>query len=546
MEQCFHYIKPILDGVTDNIECVRLSGKYSNYSKLIAPIIYFRNPDILITAIVDGVEHPLFVIEFTTSVFTEDHELQKFDGVLSAVLNDAIYVKISPTTKISSSSHGGNTGFNYLVPYTIIKKYYNRIAFHIEWPLAADDIVETDTKYVSCPPVIPQLVSLLHAGVRNAEDIATWIQNTQDIDSDWSLKLDNTTIPPLMSSSRVEIIDDLMEFKINRFGHGMDPERGMLAYYGVQYPKINVRIKMDDNNPAWYKDTPAESQIDDYIGDGFTCSYDYLHCFMLVSGLAIILPDDIDKTTNKLIEIDIGDFVSENYACLAKTWRIVFANSVSFTLADSSDNPRVKFVYTKQKYSPPMGCFPKMTPLSEPSKITEDEVTYVTIHNFLSENNYTILAASYPGAQGDRVILPKSGTGRKQPRRYIDVIAYLENDVLVLQNNKGQGSKSLQPDIDELNKFKTEDDYLKGLDDFKSKHIDNANLAVLRIGVGFWAHKNFNFLKNLDLQDLDYFIYISQNKLKWNMWSSGNNNLFKITSGDIHIPKYYVVGKDKE
>src|SRR5208337_1028652 len=99
-------------------------------------------------------------------------------------------------------------------------------------------------------------------------------------------------------------------------------------------------------------------------------------------------------------------------------------------------------------------------PIQKRTHLDEDDVTYISVHNVLRQNGYKIVAVSYPGAQGDRVALAQEGTGRAQPRRYIDIISYLPKSHSALQENKGLFSaNSIQSEIEELAKYKTNKKY---------------------------------------------------------------------------------------
>lgn len=107
IEQANHLIYPIIKNkISENkIKLVRLKGSYEDYSKRVAPIIFWKNPDILITVIKNKEEFPLVQIEFSNAVFTEDHELQRFDGLVASAENNCIYAKISfPDEKFSELS----------------------------------------------------------------------------------------------------------------------------------------------------------------------------------------------------------------------------------------------------------------------------------------------------------------------------------------------------------------------------------------------------------------------------------------------------------
>lgn len=102
IEQGANYIKPIIENslrknkLNVDVKLIRLKGSYSYYSQKVAPIIFWKDPDILITSVIDDVEYPLLLIEFSNAVFTEDHELQRFDGLVASAKNNCVYVKISP------------------------------------------------------------------------------------------------------------------------------------------------------------------------------------------------------------------------------------------------------------------------------------------------------------------------------------------------------------------------------------------------------------------------------------------------------------------
>lgn len=136
LEQGAHFIKPILEQTEAfkkklfEIKLIKLTGNFHIYSKLIAQVVYLKDPDILITVIEDEIEYPLFQLEISTAVFTEDHELQRFDGIVASTENNCIYGKLSPINKTSQSAHGGNTKFNYLTSYKAIYDKLGKLAFH--------------------------------------------------------------------------------------------------------------------------------------------------------------------------------------------------------------------------------------------------------------------------------------------------------------------------------------------------------------------------------------------------------------------------------
>ena len=95
-------------------------------------------------------------MEFSTAVFTKDHELQRADNL--AVCNEAncFFVKVSPTKKTSvtaGKNFGGDTKFSYLEPYALLWQKKSDLAFHINWEVDSEDcsILEKNSKYMSIP-----------------------------------------------------------------------------------------------------------------------------------------------------------------------------------------------------------------------------------------------------------------------------------------------------------------------------------------------------------------------------------------------------------
>ena len=169
------------------------------------------------------------------------------------------------------------------------------------------------------------------------------------------------------------------------------------------------------------------------------------------------------------------------------------------------------------------------------------------LHNVLKKNEFVILAVSYPGAQADRVVLIAPGTGRKQERRYIDIISYLPKKFTNLQENKGKYSPSeIQKEINELTKYKTEREYKDAINSFIDRFDSNAP-KVIKIGVGFWANSKFTTskIKELDIRNLDYFVYLTSDRKEWFIWNTGKDNMFKVTNGKILIPQTYEVVKEE-
>lgn len=571
LEQAAHYIKPIFEQTREfkkglfEIKLIKLTGNFVYYSKYVAPIVYLKDPDILITVVEDGIEYPLLQLEISTAVFTEDHELQRFDGIVASVENNCIYGKLSPINKTSWSTHGGNVNFNHLTSYKAIYECFGKIAFHFDWPCDKNGNVIVDSNYLSCPKERKSLTCFLQHLVSfitvKKINFSKWVDDFENrllkekMFSTWLREIKEFELSDIKSlnTSRTEWKKDSQEFhlKINRFGHAMDPERGMLAYYGTIYNNTISKMLFDENNKAWYKDTPKENEIAKYLKlNGLKVAFDYLHCFVLASGLHnneefVKVVSSFKNDNAKYIEINLSKFLSENFNSLNKSIRTVFKFSKEFLIIDSSRQTKVKFKWENLEIINDFSKFPDTTPLQNRSQLKEDDITYISIHNILKKNGYKIISVSYPGAQGDRVILTQAGTGRCQQRRYIDIISYLPKKHSALQENKGKFSPTtIQKEISELKKYKTNEKYKSSMEEFFSRFDENAT-QVFKIGVGFWANQRFtvNHIKQLEIDSLDYFIYIKSDQKNWVVFSTGKSKIFSETEGKVILPKLFEVSK---
>jgi hypothetical protein len=574
LEQAFHYIFPIvrqtLQSLKKDIEIklVKLAKNYNSYGKRIAPIIFWKEPDILLSIVEEEEEYPLLLVEFSSAVFTEDHELQRFDGLVAAAKNNCIYAKISPTTKRSPYAHGGNVEFDYGGPFSLIYKKFGKLFFHFEWECDDKGVVKVNTDYVSCPPRIEEFELLIQTIVteiiknRYSNEWIAKVLKTLSRHShfaEWFNKIEKTPSIDVtcLNTSRTKWIKKdssigcgALELKLNRFGHAMDPERGMLAYYGTMVDKVISKMIFDEDNDAWYKDIPKETEIKRYIRQkGLTTPYDFLYCFALGSGLHensefINIVKNFVKAPSEPIEVDLTEFIKNNFFQLSKPLKTIFGYSSLFVLEDTVGERKVIFKWKPYDEPKFFENYKSITSIGVRTTLDEDDVTYITIHSILRPNGYRIIAASYPGAQADRVILVEPRTGRRQKRKYIDIICYLPEKATNLQENKGAYQPTVvQKDVTELSKYKTEKAYKDGLKDFLERYAVEASKLAVKIGVGFWANRNFTVsdIKDLNLKDLDYFVYITSDRKNWNVWRTGKDNMFSITNGKVHIPKTYEV-----
>jgi hypothetical protein len=575
IEQAYHYVLPIIQKSIRvspqeiEIKLVKMEKEYNCYSRRVAPVLFWKVPDVLMTVVESDKEYPLLLIEFSTAVFTEDHELQRFDGMLAAAKNNCLYVKISPTKKESPYKHGGKVEFEYIQPFRLIYFKYNKPYFHFEWQCDEKGVVITDPQFLSCPCSIPEFEILLGTIVEEIVENGYsdhWINNVcnklQNCDyfKEWinKLKIEPKIDVSSLNTSRTRWIkkepslgSGALEVKLNRFGHAMDPERGMLAYYGTLSQNVVSKMVFSKKTDAWYKDTPREKKIKNIVNKGLEKVYDFLICFALGSGLytnkEFMNIITRYKTCNEEhVIIDLTEFIRKNFFKLGKPLRTIFVYSKIFVIEDDSGKRRVTFVWKSCPETQAYENYAEVTQIAERQILDEDDVTYIVVHNILKPNGYKIIAVSYPGAQGDRRILVQAGTGRRQPREYIDIISFLPKKATNIVENKGiYKGNEVQNDINELSLYKTDKTYKEGLTNFLGRFAPEAIGTPIKIGVGFWASSSFTIshIKKLDLKDLDYFVYITKDRKQWKIWRTDNDDIFSTTSGDVTLPKTYEIIK---
>lgn len=544
LEQANDFIKPYIKSYSEDImiKLVKLS-KYSHSNKLneIQGILQWKDPDILISVVYDDKEQVLFMIEFSTSVFTRDHELQRFDNYIPLFSQDFIHVKIS-TTKKESVSHGGDTDFDHTMPFALIFQSTKKIPYFFEWPLEKNGNLQTDSTYKSCPVTIPELEKLIHISLDNyCNNSCEWLENTAKSEefANWKDRLESKKLEDITIHSSERLRYDpstkTFELKINRLGHAMDPERGMLCYYGLLHDKIKARMVFKPDKKTWYSCTGREQEIENYVRDKTELDrYDLAYCFML--GTSINKTDFIDflEEAKTKTHVSVNEFIKKHYETLSKPLKVIFSFSDSLEISDGQDQ-KITFTYTRKK-------FKNREIKSTISKLKkheydEDDVTYIVIHNVLKANNCHVISASYPDAQGDRVMLIERDAGRKQKREYIDIVFIIEN-ILHLHENKSKfKKKDLRNDSEKLALYKKPDRY-ETIKKFLQRYtsFDISSRDCVRIGVGFASDKNIVLSELNFLNDLDYFIYINSRDKKWAIWQCGENNIFKVMRGDVKLP----------
>lgn len=552
LEQAVHYIKPTIENIQGigNISLVRLRQvRKPNLRNIIEGILVWKNPDILITAVdnVSKKEIPLFMIEFSAAVFTKDHELQRFDSYIPLIYyKNFIHIKISGK-KESSGEMGGDINFDANLPFALLSQKQKVIGHWFEWKTVKGQptILDIDNDHPSCPKPINEFFDLISKGITSyLKDQGNWLNhmsanyephNERRIFLN-DMKLEDITT---LDTSRCSYhphhnVSDRnsLVIKFNRFTHAMDPERGMLVYYGLLSDHIITKFIMSAKSDEWYKNNGnASKSISEYIKKHkFETPYDYAECFMLATNTKEIFSGTLHQNIGKTVNID--DVVRQNFWQFSKGLKIIFSFSDMIIIYDKNGKEGLILKFTK--ITPNLESDYSITPLND-AAYNEDDLTYVIVHNVLKDNGYDILNVSYPGAQGDRAILIQAGTGRSQDRQFIDIIAIKDN-ILTLTENKCSINK-VDDDVEKLKKYKTSD-RIPPIKEFLRRYRGHKERPCIKIGIGFISDKeDLASIKKLD--ELDYYISVNMKKETWQIWHSDFIAIFSKTKGSISLQDIY-------
>ena len=604
LEQAYHYVLPIVKSALNNSGhknlSVRLVRTPSNSSLLrkgaLSTIYSLTTPDFLISLCNKDAEIPVIVGEFTESVLTEDHELQRAIGAVASCLTKVVFLKISGR-KPSEREHGGKKDFNPFTPVKILSQLYGYSGYIIgKWPLQQDNeyVLRRDQIYRSCPEkdLIPLAEQTITCAVlqtienydkilKGQNDVASLtigsLSQTKEFKEFLSGVNDSEASPPILDltqfiedwksrkgkSNRPRIVldDKKLELKINRFSHAADPDRGMLIFSSFVLPMEEIAaryiVKADITN--------ANSLVKNFVAQAIKEK--------MPSSLVKELEKEFVKRSHAEDQLDITAFLKKTY----KEW---FENNVLFSiflfsnsLLVQNKNRNVSFrfkwntkeifgverqnfksslsrFFESEKYLAPL-------PVYEVKKdLTEDEATYIVVHQILRPNNYEVLSISYPGAQGDLAILPErtQKKGRMQRRLYIDVVAWLpplkelegKND-LVLEESKASFSKtSVENTILKLDDIRRNTNKKRALKEALSKIGEQREIAHIWIGIAFGLDRLAR--TTWEPSKVDFIVRILKRK-SWQVAPFGSRLklAFKDVEGDIKLPQVYkIIAKEND
>jgi hypothetical protein len=600
LEQAYHYVLPMVKkGIAESnskdvpVRLVRIPPDSSVLEEGALSTIYsLTTPDFLISFCSDHVEIPILAGEFSESVLTEDHELQRAIGAVASCLTSIIFLKISGR-KPSERKHGGKKDFNPLTPVKILSQVYGYKGYIIgKWPTVESNehVLQRNRSFLSCPikeviPIAEQTIryavkevidnykDLLNCHKNVVEAVIPKLFQTREYKEFEAELNDVLASPPILGiekfmedwksrknkSRRPRIVLDekALILKINRFSHAADPDRGMLIFSSFVIPVNEVIsryiVKADNimdkyalmknfTKQAIKEKMPSNfiKEIEAYTKDKLTLSavdmttflkktqkewfYNNVlfSIFMFSNGLLI---QDKGRITSVLLSWDLKEMFNVE--------RSNFKNSLS------------KF-FNSRKYVAPL-AIKEVT-----EELTEDEATYIVVHEILKPNDFEVLSVSYPGAQGDLAILPERHMGRAQRRLYLDVVAWLppkdsgKSNELALEESKGSfNRRSIENVVNKLDDIRKDKRKTKALLEALEKIGERRELSHILIGVAFGLQSNF--MTSWRPDKVDFLIRILK-RSSWELAYFGSRlkYAFKEMEGKVELPQVYSVTEKKQ
>lgn len=346
--------------------------------------------------------------------------------------------------------------------------------------------------------------------------------------------------------------------KLNRFGHAMDPDRGIITliscllsnshkiygeyalvreqhvvfkqpYVGLDELRQRLKATLDfDRVPGWFKEMllRGAEQLTTQT-DTFSIQHEWLRHGN----------EAWSRVITTLAYFTDGIYLGKNGPLLTWDRDELLGGSVRTDFHD----------LIKEKLG--FGQKSSITPVELISReVDEDEVTYALVHRVLQPNGFQIIAISYPGAQGGSPILPETGAGRRQKRVYPDVIALppaarVDFDAL-LNESKGMFEQaSVLADVGKLQRYQTSDEHREALKTMlvKAKVMnENHELREIVIGVAFGVNTPTDTTWRVDLID---FIFRIVARSRWALatFRQDLRDLIPIMAGDTDYPQCYKV-----
>lgn len=519
-----------------NVYTKKIIGEITSDDSLVDRIRKSKDIDVLITAISDTEEFPILMIEYSTAVPADDHKMQRSDVYYWGAIYKVPTMKIYPNNKGMNQDFGGGDKIEDLDEMLLAHRV-GGCFYPIQWTnIPGYDVLETKKNALSCIKENIEIQETINQILKSFQKSKSFESYYDSIFEQYSKKVKEEACDKnrkskepkdlIVDSTRFKWNGSKLSVKINRFGHAMDPDRGVLFFVNMlvgnenTVAEIQINRSSDFSARGGYKSlfdaAPKEKEMGEYVkelirnqNNVFT-DQNALHILNSVWGLP----------TNFMTKKSEGEYVIEDshlYEFLIKhssmVTKSIFFLATELILTDkdrkvicsiswkNNSIKRYKEALFGKNFTPV-----KVVPLTN-SAAKEDIVTFASVELY-KKLQYDLLAVSYPGAQGDRCVL--IGQGKKVLRTYIDIIAYEETEkgiTVFLEECKESIAKSYA-DADKLNDLIGDAEKVDGLKRLCKKVTGQSNISAIQTGIGA---KHSVFTKSLNV-DYIFMFSVSNDK----------------------------------
>lgn len=587
LEQGWDYVAPLIrDASPDAAIEIRLVKRPRSISGrvegLIKAIYALSTPDILITGVHEGKEYPLVFIEFSEAVIAEDHELQRTNGAIAALLAEIFYLKISGEKETDKQFAGAK--YNpHTTPLILSEVFKYEGYFIAKWNTVPGFPyrLQRQPQLPACPPEIAlvrdtiksAIIAFIEHGkdwysyailhVKGTQSYAKFLEfleqafNSDQLLLEWRKRERTHVIKERRDRIRYSIDESQITIKLYRFSHGMDPDRGIATFISFVYTALykvygvysisrrSIRAPISSLD-TWRQNFEAALKLDaSSVPPWF------------ISKLRRIALS-IESLTD---QVDITDFWEKNFDNIRN-------DKVVMTLALFLDGiflgqggPLLKWdrftilKHNREDFIEALKNFWGFRAATSPLVIQqikeivdEDEVTYALVHRVLLPNKFRIVSVSYPGSQGDAAVLPEPEGGLSQKRNYTDVVALPPDGIrsfdVLLEESKGMFSKAqLENATSQLTKYldsTAERDALSRML-IRAQVLDpRGTIRDLVIGVGFGV--GLTSKTNWEPGRVD-FIFRIAGRVRWGIgiFRQDLRDLIDPIEGDTNLPDCFRV-----
>lgn len=519
------YIKNInADIIVKNIYTKKLRREFNNNDSITDRIRKVKDIDVLITAISDNKEYPLLLIEYSTAVPTDDHKMQRSDVYYWSGVFKTPMMKISPVSKGMEQKFGGGSKFTDELEIAMACKR-NAILYHIPWINESEKkTLEVKKNALSCIAHSQEIDKILRkilccfSRVTSFKEYFVTLQKSYLAENQAKIKIyTEEKIKEMISvSTRFNWFNNKLRVKINRFGHAMDPDRGILYFANMLLGAQNTITEIQVHRPSNYtcrggyaklfdaisRKSLLETYVKDIIekGNVFT-DEDAIYVFKTALNIDDTLP--FNKISNHKYFINDEDLLKFLNTYPSISTKSIFFLSTELQLTDKDRNIICSIIWNKSpithfinNLSTHNFDITSISPLSI-NDAKEDIVTFASVELY-KRLKCELLAVSYPGAQGDRCVL--TGSGREVIRTYIDIIAFKNSSDCInvyLEECKEHFADSKADEL-KLKEFKTDAAKQNGLVHLFKKTVGINEFSKIYTSIAAKASRNIPHF------DIDY------------------------------------------